>query len=226
MSRNLFLRVLQAVAILGLAAACDLVPKEAVEISNTVGRDLEEVHRAHRELALLQYARIEQDIDRFIDETYRPDYIKTFAKEFDLPGKVQIILNNDPDKLLPVLTRFVEISTRDIEAKRQELLLPIRAQRDELVEEIDAAHRNIQAAQAVITGHLASVRQVREVQTEILGKVGLGDLREKVAGKTAEVSGKVADLVDKGSKLSGQIDDAAQRIKDLDSKIDAFVSSF
>ena len=49
--------------------ACDLVPQEAVELSNTVGRDLEEVHRAHRALAELHFQRIEDDINNFIDTT-------------------------------------------------------------------------------------------------------------------------------------------------------------
>lgn len=175
------IRLKRGFAAVGLAAlmfgvsAYDQVPKEAVELSNTVGRDLEEVHRAHRALAELHFGTIEKDINRFIDTTYRPAFIRQFAEEFKLNDQIALILVQDPEKLLPVLTRFVEISVSRIEAKRAELVDPLLTQKHAVITEIDNAHRQIQAAQAVVTGHLASVRNVREVQNEILAGVGLGD---------------------------------------------------
>ena len=209
--------------ILGLTA-CDMVPKEAVELSNTVGRDLEEVHRAHRALAVLHFGRIEEDANSFIDETYRPAFIKKFAEEFRLNQQVTTILANDPEKLLPVLTRFVETATVRVEAKREQLLKPIQDQRGQVVEEIDAAHRQIQAAQAVVTGHLASVRKVREVQNEILAKVGLGEFRQKVATRTAEISNKVADFVEKGEAIEAKGEGFARKIGEIDGAIDKLKS--
>lgn len=201
-------------------ASCDVVPKEAVELSNTVGRDLEEVHRAHRALAELHFGSIENRVNMFVDETYRPAFIKAFATEFKLDEKVLIILEKDPSKLLPVLTRFVETATKRIEKKRAELIEPIQKQKTDVIAEIDAAHRQIQAAQAVVTGHLASVRKVREVQNEILAKVGLKDIRQKVASKTAEISQKVGEFVVKGQEIEGQIGNAAAKISQIDGLIE------
>lgn len=202
--------------------ACATVPDESVELSNTVGRDLEEVHRAHRALADLHFSRIEQDINHFIDETYRPAFIRSFAEEFKLDVKVTQVVDRDPDKLLPLLTRFVQVANSRIEAKRAELLDPIQTQKTLVISEIDAAHRQIQAAQAVVTGHLASVRKVREVQNESLAKAGLDDLRTKIATATADVSERVAGFVEKGHQIETQADSAAARVQELDAKIDEF----
>lgn len=212
---------LLAILLAGVAA-CATVPDESVELSNTVGRDLEEVHRAHRALADLHFSRIEQDINRFIDETYRPAFIRNFAEEFKLDVKVTQVVDRDPDKLLPLLTRFVEVANSRIEAKRAELLDPIQTQKKLVISEIDAAHRQIQAAQAVVTGHLASVRKVREVQNEALAKSGLDDLTTKIATATADVSDRVAGFVEKGHQIETQADSAAVRIQELDAKIDEF----
>lgn len=117
------------------------------------------------------------------------------------------------------MTRFVEIAVRDIEAKRAELKDPIEAQKLALIEEIDRAHRQIRAAQAVVTGHLASVRRVREVQSELLAEAGLEGLRDKLATRTATVSEQVRALVLKGEEVSGRLDDAGARVSELDGKI-------
>ena len=216
-------RRLAAVCSFALAlAACDLVPREAVELSNTVGRDLEEVHRAHRELADLHFDRIEGDVNSFIDDIYRPQFIQSFANEFELDRKVVLIVEQDPGGLLMVLERFVVTATERVEAKRRELLEPIQAQRASVIEEIDAAHRQIQSAQAVVTGHLASVRKVREVQNEILAEVGLADVREKVAETTSRVSGRVAEFVETGRELDAKLGSASERIAEIDNKIREF----
>ena len=214
-----------AVLLLG-TAACDTVPRESVELSNTVGRDLEEVHRAHRALAQLHFGKIEDDINRFIDDTYRPAFIARFAGEFRLNDQIERILRDDPAKLLPVLTRFVTVAVERIEKKRTELLAPLREQKNSVIEEIDSAHRQIQAAQAVVTGHLASVMKVREVQNEFLAKAGLGGVREKIAKTTATISDKVDGFVRTGEKIRAEADsiessvrDAAARVKAIADKV-------
>ena len=208
-----------AVFLAGLAA-CDTVPRESVELSNTVGRDLEEVHRAHRALAELHFKKIEDDINGFIDGTYRPEFIREFAKEFRLDDKVRTVLAADPAKLLPLMTGFVERAVERIEKKRSELLTPIRAQKTTVIEAIDAAHRQIQAAQAVVTGHLASVMKVREVQNDLLAKAGLGGVREKLSRTTAEISSRVGIFVKKGEEIKAKANTAEKKILAIDAAIE------
>ena len=202
-------------------SGCSTVPKEAVELSNTVGRDLEEVHRAHHALAELYFDQIINKVNKFVDDNYRPAFIEKFADEFKLDEKVEKILREDPEKLQPVMTRFMTIATERVEKKRKELLQPIDSQRREVLTNIDMAHRQIQAAQAIVAGHLASVRKVHDVQGEILSKVGLGDMRERIADRTSKVSDAVNDFVQKGSEINAGIDTAKGKIDKLDEAINA-----
>lgn len=206
-------------AALILNTGCSTIPVEAVELSNTVGRDLEEVHRSHHALAELHFDKTITEVNLFVDETYRPAFIAKFAREFKLNDKVKMILKRDPEKLLPVMTRFVTIATERIEKKRKELLGPIEAQRREVLENIDLAHRQIQSAQAIVSGHLASVAKVHEVQSEMFAKVGLGDVRERIAAKTSEVSNAVKDIVSKGKEISSGVDTAKEKIEKFDAAI-------
>lgn len=202
-----------------ILAACSVVPQESVELSNTIGRDLEEVHKAHRRLAEIHFERIEDEVNTFIDATYRPAYIAKFAEEFQLQAQVQTILQRDPDKLLPVLTRFVEIATERVEKQKRELLAPILEQKQAVLSEIDAAHRQLQSAQAIVTGHLASVRKVKDMQNEALAKAGLEGLQERVAETTAGISDRVAGLVQDGNKIDAKVQNASEKVAELDQKI-------
>lgn len=208
-----------SVFIMFVTAACDLVPKEAVELSNTVGRDLEEVQRAHIALAELHFGQIKERANTFIDEVYRPAFIAKLAEEARLADAVKNTLANNPEELLAGLTEFVQVGTERVERKRRELLGPIEQQEAAVISKINEAHRQIQAAQAIVTGHLASVRKVREVQNEILAGVGLKGLREEIAATTARVSGTVDDLVVKGKAVSGKVDNAEKIIREVDSRI-------
>jgi len=214
--RSYLLAICSGILMLCLAS-CASVPKETVELSNTVGRDLEEVHRAHRAIADRYFDLIEADIEQFIDDVYAPTYISTFAKEFHLEQVVTGILKEKPENLLPVLTDFVTLARINIGRKRMELVTPLKEQRKKVIARIDDAHRQIQAAQAILTGHLASVVKVHEAQNELMKKAGLDGLREEVAQKTADISDKVAELVDKGEEVNGKMDEVEEvlhKIKD------------
>jgi len=209
-----------------LIGACAEVPKEAVELSTTVGRDLEEVHQAHLALAELHFQRSKDDINAFIDSVYRPGFIAKFAQEAQLARAVRETLENEPENLLQGLTDFVMVAHERIESKRMALLAPVEEQEAAVIEEINAAHKQLQAAQAIVTGHLASVRKVHDVQNDLFAKVGLKDLRTKIATKTADVSTRVGELVSKGEEIDGSIEDAVKKIEGIDAKIDEFKNKF
>lgn len=208
LSKFIILRLV-VLAVFGFAltmSACATIPEETIELSNTVGRDLEEVHRSHKALATLFFDMMEKDVNKFISEIYAPAYIKKFAEEYELADKVNGIVANAPNNLLPVLVRFVETSNEVIENKRAELLHQIKEQRNQVINDIDDSYRQLQAAQALIAGHLASVMKVHDAQNEALKNVGLEGMRQKLAENTAEVSDRVSNLIEEGEKAEGKMD--------------------
>ncbi len=231
MMANIYIKRVFVVIALIFFAACADVPREAVELSATVGRDLEEVHRSHRVLAQHYFDGMEEEIQGFIDNSYAPQLIARAAAEFQLDKKVKLVVENDPNKLLPLMTGFVDRAHRIIEQKRRDLLNPLKKQRNQVLESIDLAHKQLQAANAIVTAHLASVRKVYDAQNAILGKANLGGLREKVAMKTADLSDRVADLVTKGEKAKAALDKlqsqkgvAKVQIEQAKSKLDGIFS--
>ena len=121
---------------------CTSVPKESAELSATVGRDLAEIHRAHNQLAKQYFGQIKHDINRFIDEVYRPFLVKSTIKKLDLFNRLQNPKTGDPDQL-EFLNGFVKKMIKKIESYRQELLAPILGQEAKVIRAIDDAYEPV-----------------------------------------------------------------------------------
>jgi hypothetical protein len=177
-----------------LSPGCASTPKQAVQLSATVGRDVASVHAAHVALARQYFARIDADIDTFVDKTYRPYLIRETLRKFELVGKLK-----DPAKAkgldaLDVAETYVEGLTEELSSYRAKLHAPVQRQRDLVLEKLEAAYRQIQDGNAIVTGHLASIVSVRDAQDEVLSKAGLTGLRETLVDQTVRLSDTIAEI--------------------------------
>ncbi|HZJ53006.1 MAG TPA: hypothetical protein VFD38_02615 [Myxococcaceae bacterium] len=177
-----------------LSAACASTPKQAVQLSATVGRDVATVRAAHVALARQYFDRIDADVDAFVDQTYRPYLIRETLRKFDLVGKLK-----DPGKArgldpLDVAETYVEGLTAELGSYRAKLHAPVQKQRAQVLETLEAAYRQIQDGNAIVTGHLASIVSVQDAQDEVLSKAGLAGLRETLVDQTARLSDTIAEI--------------------------------
>jgi hypothetical protein len=200
-------------ALLACTLACASTPKQTVELSATVGRDLAAVHLAHVALANRYFDRMEGDVNAFVDGAYRPYSIENNMRDFKLIEKITA----PPAGVdaLDVMSLFVDTITKDIEGYRAELLKPIRAQRESVIASLEQAYRQIQDGQSIITGHLASLVAVQDAQDEALAKAGLAGLREKIVDANAKSSDQIADVTRKATFVRGKEDDVAKAAADL-----------
>jgi hypothetical protein len=205
--------VLVVASLMTLVQGCATVPKEAVDLSATVGRDLEAVHRAHVALLNGYFDRMEGDINAFVDSQYRPYCIERNMEDFGLIQKLKAqVPGVDP---LDVMEVFVEEVVADIEDFRTTLLDPVRAQRSDVHGAIEEAYRRMQDAQAVVTGHLASVRRVHDLHDEMLAKADMEGLRDTFVNTTVKASESIAKLTERTRFTSGKLDDFRKKLDEL-----------
>jgi hypothetical protein len=211
------------------------VPKESVELSTTIGRDIAQVYRAHRELAAILYERIKGDVNRFVDEVYAPYQIEKL-----LQADREDFKKGDPDSLFSALDAatkqpdnpeaqksalqamdvFVEVVRAEVEAYRSERLAPILAQEKEVLSAIDRSYNQIHYANSIVTGHLASIVKVHDVQEELLNEFGIEGLREDIGRKLATTSSSVAEFVKNTKRLEGTVQEMEKNIKELTEELD------
>lgn len=218
-----------------LVASCAQVPKESVELSTTVGRDVAVAHESHRKLAQTLFARIKRDVNRFVDNVYAPFQIQ-FVLEQQKRRKAEGNPNNlfsgleaaaqrpnDPKAqttALGMMQYIVEDVRADVEQYRSIRLAPVLKQEEEVVAAIDRVYEQIKRGNATITAHLASVVKVHEAQDELLRKANLDGLRQKVGVSLSNASERVAEFVGKAKKVEGSVDKASAQVEKLTADLD------
>ena len=221
-----------------LCCSCAQVPKESVELSATVGRDIVQVYKSHRQLAVILYDRIKNDINRFVDEVYAPYQIHNLltADQEDFkagnPDSLFAALDaaiKNPDKpdiqktSLEAMDVFLQVVRGEVESYRTERLGPVLAQEKELLSAIDRSYNQIHYANSIVIGHLASVVKVYDAQEEILNQFGHEGLREEIGQNLAATSNKVAAFVEKSKNIDLTIKNIHEKITELTEELDSFV---
>ena len=224
-----------AVSALLLAASCAQVPKESVELSATVGRDLVVVRDAHRETAALLFERMKRDVDRFVDGEYAPYQIRTTLQQEQelfrggeelclyaaLDAAVKPDASPEESKLaLDLMGVYVDELKNEIESYRRKLLEPIEAQESDVLAEIDRSYAQLHYANSIVTGHLASIVKVHDAQAEVLSEFGIEGLREKSGAAIRSASEKLDGVLDqaKGAEAAlgeSGFDDLVSKVKNV-----------
>lgn len=212
-----------------VASSCAQVPKESVELSATVGRDMVEMEKAHLAFVNLYYDKLIKDINNFIDNVYLPyqvrstlndtatiDYlISTIesARQPDDTGKKQ-------KEAVEVMSIYLEEIYREVESYRQSKLKPVKKQKTDLVSNIKESYDRIHYANSIVTGHLASVVKVHDTQNELLADVGLKDLRSEVGMLGADISSNISELIIEAKSQEVKTEEAVQKFNELIDRID------
>jgi hypothetical protein len=216
------------ISIVLIIGGCAQVPKEAVELSATVGRDLVEMKKSHIELVKLYYAGLINDINEFIDDVYLPYQIQRTlsddmvrddmlssiieASKLDASGKSQ---KDSFEKL----KFFHQIIHEEVEAYRTLKLVPIKEEYNFVLDNINKSYDQIHYANSIVTGHLASVVKVHDTQNELLEKVDLKDIRTKVGVNTANFSDEIAELVVTAKEKDADLEKIVYKFEKLSNSI-------
>jgi len=230
-----YLKFFSVFLILLTIFACAQVPKESVELSSTLGRDLASVHKAHRELAQVLFARMRRDVNRFVDDVYAPVQIRNAmdrqnqlarsSNPEDQKKSLLLAINAafKPDAspqlqaaVLKGMGSMVRKIRADVESMRKELLDPLDAQETEVLGSIDRAYQQLHYANSIVTGHLSAVVKVHETQAELLQAIGVErDLRKEVGENLAKASDKIGALVEAAEKADVKLDKVEENARKL-----------
>ena len=214
-------------------AGCAQVPKEAVELSTTVGKDVAQVYRSHKELAQTLFERMKNDVNKFVDGVYAPYQVKKQLKQdYDdfksgekdsLFAKLNFAVSNPEDsnaqmEVVEFMEIFLEVVREDIESFRQETLSPVLEQEKVLLSAIDRSYNQIHYANSIVTGHLASIVKVHDAQEDLLNEFGINGLRKDIGEALADMSEKVSEFTDKGKEIDATLNETEKKIEEWRAK--------
>lgn len=184
---------------------CATVPREVVELSYAIGRDVEALHVSYRELVRQHFAQLRAQTTQFIDERWTPVFLKDFIQRGEL---LEAARRSDAQRVAEDVQDWAEVAIGEIQRKKAQLLAPIDAQEAALLSDIDAAFANLMRSNAAITAHLNSLRDVQEVQDEALSSLQVRQLRDKVNGALTTASERAQAAL--GKLEGGKVEEGKQ----------------
>lgn len=220
------------VAAISFITSCASIPKETVTLSQALGNDLVVLHQAHRNIAELHFRKIKDNINSFVDDTYAP-FIIQFVLNKELEAyqagqpSIYTILEvmeknggkQEIDAAVKEMADFQEAARKQIERKRNELLMPIASQEIEIMGAINQSYENAIYANSTITGYLQSVRKVKEAQQEALSVIGLKGADTLITNGLVQVSEQVNEAVRKGKEIDLKDKNAFQQLEEISTLI-------
>lgn len=211
------------VLMLGTAGGgCARVPAESVELSVTVGRDLAELRQAHRALAVRYFDRMRGDVETFVTDVYRPYIVRSTMAELHLVDSIRAAASgNSALDAVDLMEIYVDETMQQIAAFRDSLMAPIDRQQAHLLGSIDTTFQRLQNANAIVTGHLASVRKVRDAQDEFLRGVGASGLTERIGGNLATLSDNLAGTLQRARRAEDLLQQGARGLPAIKAMLDS-----
>lgn len=218
-----FLKI-ATISIVVLVTGCAQVPREAVELSVTVGRDLSEMRRSHTQLVKIYYEGLINNINQFIDNVYLPYQIqralsdeaikKDMLASIEAASKEDATGQNQKDAF-EKMKYFHLIIHEEVEDYRNIKLAPVKAQYESVLSDINESYEQIHYANSIVTGHLASIVRVHDSQNEILEKIDLKDLRTRVGSNVAKTSDEIAELTSKAKEKESDLAEIVARFEEV-----------
>lgn len=179
---------------------CATVPKEVVELSYTVGQDLEALHLSYRTLIEVHFDGLRAQPVDFLEKRWIAAFLQDFMQSGQL---IQIARGSDSMQVQEDVQAWVEVAIEIIEEKKRELLDPIDKDEKELLESVDEAFARVIRANATITAHLNSIRKVQEIRDDALRALNLNELRDRIDEGLASASQKAEAALEKLKELEG-----------------------
>lgn len=185
-----------AIALVG----CAQVPKESVELSSTVGRDISAIQVSHLALINIYFDDKEAIINKWVDQVYAPSQITAVVGNPAIRTELEAAIKEaaagqNQDRLIKRLDFVLTRIRKDVENTRTELLAPVKSAREDTLTKIQAAYNQVQLGNNIVTGYLSSVVKITDQQNALLAKAGLDDVRDKLS----------TDMVNLGDNLDKAI---------------------
>jgi len=170
------------------------------------------------------YAGFRAERMAYLEYEWKPAFIEGFVKKGRLVdvAKGRVVFDESQKKfvdptpgkeqqqLLSTIIMWSESAIRRIEKKRNELIDPLDADERRIRAEAAAAFDRVIQANATVTAHLSSIRDVKDYQNRVLEEVGAKDVVEDLNKTLIEISKEAKKSREELDKTGEFIDDAAE----------------
>lgn len=204
-----------------LAGCTTKLPAEIVTLSSSMEQQILSSQKSHIALAQSYFQVVRQQREDWIQTVWLQEFLKTFIKTGKLEETVrgEVVWDQFNEQFITPTAPYQDVQKFDtlmvwtgqvqkqLEKKRMELIAPLDSQEQELISKINATYAQLLSNNATITAHLASIKDVEDVQTRLLNKAGLDGLNDDITKTFSKISEESTKLNEKLSKANSKLGD-------------------
>ena len=203
-------------------SACASVPPEVVELSYLVGQDIRKLQQSFDLLIEQNFEGYRARRIAYLENVWAPAFIAEWIEDGRLldTARGKVVYDESQDKfvapapgreqqqLLSTIYGWSDAAIFEIDDKRASLLDPLDRQEKQVRREIRAVFDQLIQANAYITAHLSSIREVQEFQTQAMEALGIEDAVSSLNDSLVQFSNRARDDLDAIRKADGHMDRA------------------
>ena len=200
-----------------LSACSATVPKEVVELSYQMEKDMSQVEESYVALVRQHVSMLKKQREDYLYREWVPVMLEDWIQTGQLIEMAQgTVVYDDsigefkavtqPDRLsqLSSITEWALVASEEIEVKKRELIQPLEEAEQKLIADIQLSFNLLIQGNQTITAHLNSIRKVQDVQNKLLERVGWDGLRDNINQQLNELSEQAVTGLDEVRKLDSK----------------------
>ncbi|MCG7490500.1 hypothetical protein MHN79_13470 [Vibrio sp. Of14-4] len=210
-----------------LLSACSAsIPKEVVELSYKVDRDMTHIELAYMDLVRQHIAVLKKQREDYLYYEWVPALLEDWIVEGMLIEIAQgkVVYDNQVEDFVAVdklnrpaqlngVKEWALVATEEIEAKRRELIVPLETAESVMLADIRQSFTLMKQGNQTITAHLNSIREVQDVQNDLLESGNLDQLRNNINQQLSELSDQASKGLDKVRELDQKAQPYLEKVK-------------
>ncbi|WP_368085629.1 hypothetical protein [Vibrio splendidus] len=209
-----------------LSACAATVPKEVVELSYQMEKDMSQVEEAYVTLVRQHVSMLKKQREDYLYREWVPVMLEDWIQTGQLIEMAQGTVVYDesmggfktvtqPDRLsqLSSITEWALAASEEIEAKKRELIQPLEEAEQKLIADIHLSFNLLIQGNQTITAHLNSIREVQDVQNKLLERAGWDGLRDNINQQLSELSEQAVTGLDKVRELDSKTQEQLEKLQ-------------
>lgn len=176
--------------------SCVSIKPSTVELSDEVGKRIVDMQTSHQILVSRYFDLEKKRIEDFITETWEPKFLTNFMKT----SNVMELLKTDP-KPEKVIMEFADAAHVEMQKQRNSMLAPIEEAKLQTTTALNDAYSELIRGQSTITGRLEAAAKRSTQQDELVGKLKLTDVSNKITTDLASFSTKLQEALAKAKNV-------------------------
>ena len=190
---------------------CASIPNEAPMLSQELGIKISAIEDAHVNLLHKFFDQKRQQVDKFIEEEWVPDFAKDIFNDPKIASTWEtIVRENNPSDRLKFIVFLGPKLQKKINSKRLELIQPLEAIERTIEEKLRSDYNQARSINNTLTSFLLSAAKIDENRKKYLEMVGVKDEH-------------ITKIIDQTDQVCNNLVTAAGKTKDKVAVAEAFL---